>query len=57
MPIGHSLCPDCQRLARLRTWYDERGIIEIDIKCECGYHYSWAYGKETIEYGKDGVGE
>ena len=57
MPVGHSLCPDCQRMAKLKTWYDERGIIEIDIQCECGYHYSLSYGKETVEHGKEGDGE
>jgi hypothetical protein len=44
-------------MAKLKTWYDERGIIEIDIQCECGYHYSLSYGKETVEHGKEGDGE
>ena len=58
MPTGNALCPDCQRMAKLKTWYDGMGwLVEVDVQCECGYHYSLAYGKETIEHGKEGDGE
>ena len=37
-------CPRCGEEATKTNWYDEAGIVEINIVCKCGYHYNWAYG-------------
>ena len=28
----------------VKTWDDDRGVVEIYKSCECGYLYHWAYG-------------
>lgn len=42
-------CPNCGQIAQVKEWHDDYWLVEKDFKCECGYHYNWSYGNETIE--------
>lgn len=48
--MNNELCPECGNPIHIAKFSDSYyGLVEIDKKCfYCGYHYSWAYGKESI---------
>ena len=48
-------CPFCGEPLKHRTWSDERGIVETDDKCQCGYRRNLSFGYETIELPTGGV--
>lgn len=42
------ICPCCGSKCIQREWYEEVGLVETDIQCKCGYHYSDSYGRVEI---------
>ena len=42
--ITEDICPNCGERLFVKTWDDDRGVVEIYKSCECGYLYHWAYG-------------
>jgi C4-type Zn-finger protein len=43
-----TICPYCENEVARHLYFDERGLVETDIKCKCGYHYSDSYGRIEI---------
>lgn len=41
-------CPCCGDDCIEQRWYEEVGLVETDIKCKCGYHYSDSYGRVEV---------
>lgn len=49
-----NVCPVCGDALKITKYYEEvwghKEMVETSAKCKCGYCYSFAYGKEDIEY-------
>jgi hypothetical protein len=47
-------CPICGAPLNERSWKEERGIVEIDMRCpvEGHYHYNWSYGRTEVSIGE-----
>ena len=43
------ICPDCKGIAAETRYYDRKGLVEKDRKCDnCGHHYNWSCGHVFI---------
>ena len=52
--MEEDVCPVCGSALKVKKHFEEmwghKELVETSVKCKCGYSYSFAYGKEEIEY-------